>query len=193
MNWLIDFILLVNSIPHMREIIPLMMHLFTSDTFWVFVGSIATTISVLVAAISIYKNNVRIKTIDTIKEYNNFKRSVSKYEDEIHDLDLNQINSIIENYNNYEKHDWNIIKEYMAQLERFAVGINKGIYDIDTVDRMGGKYLIEQYNILKPIIDFKIKKDNNPRNYEELGKMIELIKSVRKNKQLLHTTKESNK
>jgi len=37
------------------------------------------------------------------------------------------------------------LKDYLSQLERFAVGINSGAYDIKIINRMSGGMLVNQY------------------------------------------------
>ena len=46
-----------------------------------------------------------------------------------------------------------IIKKYVTQLERFAVGVNCGAYSLEIVNRMSGGLLVQQYQqIMKDFI-----------------------------------------
>lgn len=45
------------------------------------------------------------------------------------------------------------IKVLVARCEHFAVGVYKGIYDIETVKELGGGYIYYLYNRVLPIIE----------------------------------------
>lgn len=56
------------------------------------------------------------------------------------------------------------IKVLIARCEHFAVGVEKGIYDIETVKALGGGYIYYLYDKVLPIIE-------KAKEYSRVGKI----------------------
>lgn len=76
--------------------------------------------------------------------------------------------------------DWGKITKCLANIENFCVGINTGIYDINVLNRVGGGFFIEKFQILKPIIQRKREKENSKKIYEEFEKTVDELRKKRK-------------
>ena len=70
---------------------------------------------------------------------------------------------------------WERITKYLTKLEHFSTCVNQGIFDIDTVKKMSGDYLIRQKKILDPIIEYKARANDGRDTYTQFKKMIETI------------------
>lgn len=151
-------------------------------TFWTAIGSIGTLISIIVAVTSTVNENTRKKKERTLEAYTQFKESVRSSENRIHNYTKENIHDIIAEHKKGQESnnsDWNIIKEYLAAVERIAVGVNTDIYDASLINRMGGYFMYEQYRKLKPIICYKRCTDNNPNIYKEFTDMVNKIIDIR--------------
>lgn len=156
-----------------------------SGSFWTAIGSIGTLISIIVAVTSTVRANSRKKKEKTLDAYTKFKEAVSSIENLIHNYTKDDIDRIITQHKRgWNSRDWNMIKDYLAAVERIAVGVNTEIYDIDVINRMGGYFMYEQYLKLKPIISYKRYEDTNPYIYKEFTDMVNKIIDARvKNEQ----------
>jgi len=74
----------------------------------------------------------------------------------------------------------NIIREYLSRIEVLSVGINIGIYDIATFDRIAGESTIKSFKRFKVIIDFRRKTSGNSHLYEDFEKFISELENLRK-------------
>jgi hypothetical protein len=73
----------------------------------------------------------------------------------------------------------NTIKGYLANMERLAVGINTGIYDITVFDRMAGNFTIRTYDRLREIIDSRRKVGCAPYLFSDFEKLVLDLKKLR--------------
>lgn len=152
------------------------------STFWTAIGSIGAAISVIIAVVSIVMNNKRTEKQATYDAFKQFKKDVEGYENKIHSYKTSEIKEIIEHKNDQRQSDWNTIKLYLSAVERFSVGVNEKIFCAKIVDKMGGYFLYEMYNLIYPIIVFKREQDKNDRIYEEFKKMVNSIIDIRNKK-----------
>ena len=158
-----------------------------SGAFWTALGSVGTLISVIVAVVSIANNNKRTKKQSTLEAFTQFKENAEPYENTIHGYSSDDINKIIQQHEQgSEPEKWDEIKKYLATVERFATGVNTGIYDVEVVNKMAGYFLCEQYKTLYPIIEYKRQKDQNEYIYAEFRDMVNAIIRVRKRNHQLH-------
>lgn len=73
-----------------------------------------------------------------------------------------------------------IIYEYLVIIERFAVGINSGIYDINVFAKTSGKVVSDMYKKLSPIIEDMRVIQNYPEMFNDFEKMSKNVEDVRK-------------
>lgn len=71
------------------------------------------------------------------------------------------------------------ITEYLTVIERFAVGINAGIYDINVFARTSGKVVSDTYKRLSPVIENMRKVQNYPQLFNDFEKMCKEVDKVR--------------
>ncbi len=78
--------------------------------------------------------------------------------------------------------EWNAATLALSRIEHFAVGINSGIYDIRTLNRMAGGFLLQEYARWKPVIETKRKRDPDHLHYDEFENLCRrLVRMRRKN------------
>jgi len=79
--------------------------------------------------------------------------------------------------NDQEK--WNEATLALSRIEHFAVGVNSKIYDLKTLNRMAGSFLLEEFSRWKPIIDTKRIQAPNSKHYDEFETMCISLKKLR--------------
>lgn len=187
--WLmiISVLVLFNTISRICYMSISVQRVLYSGDFWTALGSVGTLISVIVAVVSIVNNNKRTKKQSTLEAFTQFKKNAEPYENTIHGYSSDDINKIIQQHEQgSEPEKWDEIKKYLATVERFATGVNTGIYDVEVVNKMGGYFFCEQYKTLYPIIEYKRQKDQNEYIYAEFRDMVNSIIRVRKRNHQIH-------
>jgi len=61
--------------------------------------------------------------------------------------------------------DYKDISGLLARCAHFAVGVNTGIYDFNTVRRLAGRYIIALYDKMLPMIEKKRTLNSSERHY----------------------------
>lgn len=61
----------------------------------------------------------------------------------------------------------------LARCDHFAVGVNLKIYDINTVRRLGKRYIIGIFKNLFPLIEKKRQINKTAKHYKEFEEMVE--------------------
>ena len=79
--------------------------------------------------------------------------------------------------------------EYLNDLEFFAIGVDKKVYDINIVAQMSGHRLIWQYdNWIKAFIDERNEKHSSSHKaYSDLEQMMNKIEKICKSRPVNHT------
>ena len=72
-----------------------------------------------------------------------------------------------------------MIYEYLVIIERFAVGVNSGIYDINIFAKTSGKVVSDMYKKLSPIIEEMRISQNYPEMFNDYEKMSKDVEKVR--------------
>lgn len=72
-----------------------------------------------------------------------------------------------------------MIYEYLVIIERFAVGVNSGIYDINVFAKTSGKVVSDMYKKLSPIIENMRITQNYPEMFNDFEKMSKDVLEVR--------------
>lgn len=79
--------------------------------------------------------------------------------------------------NDQEK--WNEATLALSRIEHFAVGVNTKIYDLKTLNRMAGGFILEEFSRWKPIIETKRIQTPNSKHYDEFETMCVSLKKLR--------------
>lgn len=74
---------------------------------------------------------------------------------------------------------WNRATLFLSRIEHFAVGVNSGVYDIGTLNRMAGKFIINEYYRWTPIIETKRRQDPASKHYDEFETLCKKLKRMR--------------
>lgn len=72
-----------------------------------------------------------------------------------------------------------VIYEYLVIIERFSVGINSGIYDINVFAQTSGKTVSDMYKKLSPVINQWRISQNYPEMFYDFEKMSRDIDEIR--------------
>lgn len=105
-------------------------------------------------------NILQEKVFDRLNYYR--KYDVDEIADDVHSSDYKDISGLL------------------ARCAHFAVGVNSGIYDFNTVRRLAGRYIISLYYKLEPLIEKKRKLNKSERHYEELEKLVRRLEKYYK-------------
>ena len=73
--------------------------------------------------------------------------------------------------------EYKLLSGYLARLEHFAVGINTGIYDVQVVKRLAGRYLCGLQDKIDPLIQKKRQLNQTAKHYDELEAMLNQMRS----------------
>jgi len=72
-----------------------------------------------------------------------------------------------------------LIIQYLSYMERYAVGVNIGAYDITVFDRIAGRHEIRRYNSLSKYIEHRRNETGYPYLYGDYEEMVEMLKYIR--------------
>ncbi|MCL2843838.1 MAG: DUF4760 domain-containing protein [Chitinivibrionia bacterium] len=72
------------------------------------------------------------------------------------------------------------IIDYLTRMERLAVGVNTGIYDIAVFDRMAGEFTIKWFDRVYQIIIYRRKFRNASHAYMDFEDLVFKLREVRK-------------
>lgn len=95
------------------------------------------------------------------------------------------IESLVQRYEQADirnKDNWDLISGSLPLLEHFAVGINSGIYDLETLNRMAGNKIISVHNNCSKLLQHKRIGVGNEKNYSEFDNMVDRLKELRSTK-----------
>lgn len=67
----------------------------------------------------------------------------------------------------------------LSKIEHFAVGVNTNVYDIETLNRMAGRFIIGQYEGWKSFISEKENQLPENKHYDEFKKMVTRLCKLR--------------
>lgn len=139
---------------------------------------IAIIISVIALGFSLYEffvERVRMRKESTLNAYLTIQTDTIKM---LKDMQNEGVNfTTLKKTEN--KSEWDKITLCLVEIENFAVGINSKIYDLVTLNRLGGDNVIEWYGNLEPIILKKRGAKSNGQPYDEFEKMVESLKKLR--------------
>ena len=72
-----------------------------------------------------------------------------------------------------------MVSGYLARIEHFALGVNTGIYDVETAERAATSYLTMLYRVkLKPIIQEKHSGPGDTEYYAEFRKLVQNMEKL---------------
>lgn len=97
----------------------------------------------------------------------------------------NTIDDLIQRQNAADqriKEQWRLLNQAMPTIEHFAVGINSGVYDVKTLNKMAGNKIIFTYTACENLIELKRAGDGNENNYKEFEKMVCTLRKIRSKK-----------
>ena len=82
------------------------------------------------------------------------------------------------------------ITSFLSRIEHFAVGANTSIYNVKIIKRLAGKYFINLYKKLSPIIEYK--KDARPKakHYDEFEALVKKLEKQYKREEAMKKIKE---
>ena len=153
-----------------------------------FVGIIAEVsvfVGIIIALIQLYQMKRAQEDNYEIRKKQSTIEFFNKIKDVIDTCDLKKALDIAEPMPvkkiNQDENLKNMIIQYLSHIERYAVGINIGVYDITVFDRMAGRYEIRRYKALSKYIEQERNDTGYPYLYWDYTEMVETLKFIRDN------------
>lgn len=145
---------------------------FTKEITWTIIGTVITSISVLVAVVTFVENEKIRKMQATYDAYNKFKETYFDFETEITKEYVEKALSDI------NKEEWNKITDYLSNFERIATCTNNGIFDVNTIYLMSGPKVKDIFEILEPVIKKKREVNQRKTIYIEFEKLVKELEKM---------------
>ena len=149
------------------------------DSITVDIMALVVSFSALaLSLVQFLRDTSRSKKESTLNAYN-----------ELQDTAFNEINQILKTYKSVDDgklhispdHEkWEAVTNCLSKIERFSVGVNKGIYSNEIVKCVSGGYLNRLLDELSPVIERK-ESDNktNGKHYSEFEHMIDELENIK--------------
>lgn len=148
---------------------------------WIEILKIVTDVSMCVSVVLVWltakANNRREKKEITIQYIDVHESKVTELLEKIKDVYQND-QILLEKVTSHEKLQEEV-ERYLFSMERLAVGINSGVFDIYLLDRAMGKKTIEHYEALQPYIKY-IRKNDYPEKYTEFEELVNKLREIRR-------------
>lgn len=120
---------------------------------------------------SLMADHERRKKQSTLEFYSDIYPYLSEFRTKITDIFGNGYVTPDDVRYTQDKDIQRMIYEYLVIIERFAVGINSGIYDINVFAKTSGKVVSDMYKKLSPIIENMRITQNYPEMFNDFEKM----------------------
>ena len=134
------------------------------------ISVVISFVAVLVSIMTFFKNTKRARKEATLNAYNTLQEQAL---DELNKYSKKAISKACKYPDSSEYKD---ITCCLARIEHFSVGVNTKIYDLKTVRRMGGAYIVSLYNKTESMIQEKEKRKPNNKHYDEFSILIKNLK-----------------
>ncbi len=126
---------------------------------WINLGTcVFTAGATVVAAIALLRSNNTQKKMElhqrkesTILSFQGLQKDVLDKMVSVADKEITDVMECLDEPKMKEIYD--IYRSMIARCEHFAVGVEEGVYDFDTVDALAGKHLVFLYGKFKRIIN----------------------------------------
>ena len=120
-----------------------------------------TAARVVFGAYTYYRDSKRKTKQDTLEAYTDLQRST------LSKINLWMPSEIKEATEDKKSDGYKELSSYLAEIERFCVGINEGIYDFDTFYKLSHGYFDSEIGLLKPRLLplLEAKSDNAKEDY----------------------------
>ncbi len=132
---------------------PILQFILLDSDLWSVLGSMATVIALGASAYSFWQGRQDERKRATLSDFPQLRERTQALLEDAEKMDEGEAKD-------------NKMKSYMQLLERFAVGVNTGAYDIRIINRMSGGMLINQYErVIRPFVERR-RKEIELRNPE---------------------------
>ena len=124
-----------------------------------YISNVLSAISIMVAVITFLFNFVRTKKVETMREIDKLFELSGELKGK----------TVRDDYQDYVA--------YMREVERFAIGVNEGLYYRSVVSRQASILLFNQYdNFIREIIEQRRKQFKRADYYQNIEKLMHRIK-----------------
>lgn len=148
---------------------------------WIEILKVVTDASMCVSVILVWltakANNRRKKKEITIQYTDAHESKVTELLESIKEVYQND-KILLEKVKNDKKLQEEV-ERYLFSMERLAVGINSGVFDIYLLDRTMGQKTIEHYEALQPYIKY-IRKNDYEEKYTEFEELVNKLREIRR-------------
>lgn len=151
--------------------------MFSTELFISILAAVISLISLFISIKSYIQDHKRRKKQATIEFYNTICGELYDVSASI-DKALGGIEPTVDNIQNSTQLKIDVTK-MLSTYERFSVGVNSGVFDLDLTDRMAGSYLIILLTKFSPYIQELRKDANRKYSYVEFERLVLEIKKRR--------------
>ena len=121
----------------------------------------------------------RERVIATLEYYESVNKDLKEAKRELRKSIHGKITpEIIKNLES-NKEEKVLLHKVLNSYERLAIGLNLGIYDLETLNRINGKILISNYERFRPYIEQR-SKTKNQKAWNEFSLLVDNLREVRK-------------
>lgn len=137
--------------------------------------SISILVSQLYLLYKSYKaDHERRRKQATIEYVNNIRKSYRPLSDKLRE----KFKERVINTEEVSEEDQQDIKEFLSIVEHLSVGINTGVYDLNILSRMSGRYFRNMYEKLLPYINFARQDSGSNTTYCEFEEVYTRLKEI---------------
>jgi hypothetical protein len=143
------------------------------------IADVAVILGVPVALWSVLSIHERTKKQETIEFYHQISIETRELSRVMSSTFGNDTINITDERFKDNKNMQNCTTRYLSLMERLSVGINMGVYDLKTYNRLSGSLTIRMYNRLSNIIRDKRIERGQPTLYIEFERLAQELKKRR--------------
>ena len=130
------------------------------------ISALASAVTIVVTWVLYCETVKHDKKVDTLDAFNRLQNEALDHLYKLSAADIKRISQ------NPRSDEYKQITVYLARIEHFCVGVNTGIYSVEVVKRMAGKYLVATYKKCYPLIEKKRAISQADKHNDEFEKTV---------------------
>lgn len=144
------------------------------------VGVLLVVPQIFIAVWSVVRNNRRERIKSTLNYYEDINQKIKIQKKAIKEKHGEKISRERAISIHDENEDISAINNVLNLYERLSLGVNMGIYDLKTINRISGKLLIDNYERFQEYILYRRELKKAPNAWKEFETLIEKLRKMRK-------------
>ncbi len=178
----------------MKKKVKFMASLELISTILLAIGTFVATISIIIAAISLYSDHRRRKKQATVEHILELRKAYKAKDAEIErklgkeKLDKDAVKKLIADDELFTD-----VKLLLGMFENLCVGINNKVFSLEILNRSSGQYLINKFDYYLEHIEQRRDFMKNKRYYEEWEEVVNKLRKLRMKEEKRREKKEKKK